>query len=366
MTSAPGSEPNDALTNSVIHVLIKLTALAFVLVACFHILSPFVVPVVWGIIIAVAIYPVYLKLRSLLGGKDGLAATVFAVLGVLFLLLPTLSLGGALIDSVQDLSARLNAGSLDIPPPPDNVAGWPIIGESLSNTWSQASSNLEEVLEDFEPQVKATAAWLLHALGGVAGGLLQFILSIIIAGAFLANAQGGGRVSLAIANKLVGDRAGEAVNMCAVTIRSVAQGVLGVAVIQSILAAVGLILVDVPGAELLAMIVLLLAIMQLPPLLVLLPVTIYVFSVESTTVAVCFAVWSVLVSISDSFLKPLLLGRGVDVPMFVILLGAIGGMIAWGIVGLFIGAIILALGYKLYLIWLDQLPKKAEDAEEAG
>jgi predicted PurR-regulated permease PerM len=354
MTSAPGSEPSDALTNSVIDMLIKLSALAFVLVTCFHIVSPFVVPVVWGIIIAVAIYPIYLKLRSLLGGKDGLAATVFVLAGVLLLLLPTLSLGGSLIDSVQDLSAQLEAGAIDIPPPSDSVADWPIIGESLSHTWSKASSNLEDVLDDFEPQVKAIAAWLLHSLGGVAGGLLQFILSIIIAGGFLANAQGGGRISLAIADKLVGDRAIEAVNMCAVTIRSVAQGVLGVAVIQSLLAAVGLILVDVPGAELLALIILLLAVMQLPPLLVLLPVTIYVFSVESTTVAVCFAVWSVFVSISDSFLKPLLLGRGVDVPMFVILLGAIGGMIAWGVVGLFIGAIILALGYKLFLLWLNE------------
>jgi len=137
------------------------------------------------------------------------------------------------------------------------------------------------------------------------------------------------------------------------TIRSVAVGVIGIAFIQAMLGGLGMMFAGVPAAGLLAIVILVLAIAQLPPLVVLLPVVIYVFSAESTTVAVVFMVWSILVSMSDAVLKPIFLGRGVDAPMLVILLGAIGGMITSGIVGLFIGAVILALGYKLFQVWVE-------------
>lgn len=362
MTTASNSGSSDPFSGNVIDAFVKLVVLVLLMSSCFLIIRPFMMLVVWAIVIAVAVHPLFLKLRSLLGGKDGLAAGVFVLLGTVLLLLPSLSLGGSLIDSLIDLSSHLNEGALDIPPPPDSVAGWPLIGESVSHTWSLASTNMDSALEDFSPQLKAIGAWLLHAVGGVVGTLLQFIVSVILAGALLANAEGGHRVSHSIATRLVGDKGDNVVSMSTVTIRSVAVGVLGVALIQSTLAAIGLVLANVPGAEILALLVLLLAIMQLPPLLILLPAALYVFSVESTGVAVAFAVWSVFVSVSDSFLKPLLLGRGVDVPMLVILLGAIGGMIAWGVIGLFVGAVMLALGYKLFYVWLGETQEAAEEA----
>jgi predicted PurR-regulated permease PerM len=144
-------------------------------------------------------------------------------------------------------------------------------------------------------------------------------------------------------------------------VRSVTLGILGVAMIQALLASLGLLVVGVPGAGLWALLVLILAIVQLPTILVLGPIIVYVFSTSTTVTAVVFAIWSILVGISDAFLKPLLMGRGVDVPMLVIFIGAIGGFMTSGIIGLFIGAIILALGYKLYLIWLDQ--DTQQDAE---
>jgi predicted PurR-regulated permease PerM len=362
MTTASSSGPSNLFSENVIDAFIKLVLLALLLSSCFLIVRPFMMLVVWAIVLAVAVYPLFLKLRSLMGGKGGLAAAVFALLGITLLLLPSLSLGGSLIDSLIDISRRLNEGALDIPPPPDSVAGWPLIGESVSHTWNLASTNIDSALEDFSPQLKAIAAWLLHAVGGAVGSLLQFIVSVIIAGVLLAHAEGGHRIFRSIATRLVGEKGQNVVSMSTVTIRSVALGVLGVALIQSILAAIGLVLADVPGAEILALAVLLLAIMQLPPLLILLPAALYVFSVESTGVAVAFAAWSLFVSVSDSFLKPLLLGRGVDVPMLVILLGAIGGMIAWGVIGLFVGAVMLALGYKLFYIWLDETQEVAEEA----
>jgi len=363
MTTEATSDSNNPSTANAIDAFVKLVVLSLLLACCFLIMHPFIMLMVWAIVIAVAIYPVYLKLRSVLGGKDGLAATVFVLLGIALLLLPTLALGGSLVDSMIDLSGRLNEGALDIPPPPDKVADWPLIGESLSHTWTLASTNIDGVLEDFAPQLKSIAAWLLYAVGGVVMSLIQFVISVIIAGALLANAEGGHRVFRAIAARLIGGDKGEnVVLMSTNTIRSVALGVLGVALVQSILAAIGLVLADVPGAEILALIVLLLAIMQLPPLLILLPAALYVFSAESTGVAVAFAVWSVFVSVSDSFLKPLLLGRGVDVPMFVILIGAIGGMLVWGVIGLFVGAVMLALGYKTFRIWLGESQQELEGA----
>ena len=180
------------------------------------------------------------------------------------------------------------------------------------------------------------------------------MISIIIAGAILANTVSFGGFLKALAKRLTGDRGEEFAMLATKTVSSVAQGVLGVALIQSLLAGVGLLAADVPGAGLWALLVLLLAIIQLPPLLVLAPIVLYVFSASNTTVAVIFMIWSILVSASDAFLKPLLLGRGVEVPMLIILVGAIGGMIHSGIIGLFVGAVVLALGYELFNAWLEE------------
>ena len=176
----------------------------------------------------------------------------------------------------------------------------------------------------------------------------------MIAGVFLAKAKDCHTISIKMFRSVAGERGAELVDLSSATIRSVAQGVLGVAIIQSLLAGVGMLIVGVPGAGFWTFLVLLLAVVQLPPILVLGPVIFYVFSVSSQTAAVVFAIWSVFVSISDSFLKPLLLGRGVPVPMLVILIGAIGGMMLSGIIGLFVGAVVLSFGFKLFQAWLDK------------
>ena len=177
---------------------------------------------------------------------------------------------------------------------------------------------------------------------------------------FLANNIGVHNITRLIGIRLTGDRGEEFVDLAGAVIRSVAQGVLGIALIQSVLAGLGLVLVGVPGAGLWALIVLFLAVIQLPPLLILGPIMIYVFSTADTTVAVIFMIWGILVSISDSFLKPLLLGRGLKTPMLVILLGAIGGMIMYEIIGLFVGTVVLSLSHELFLVWLDDEHKQAE------
>jgi predicted PurR-regulated permease PerM len=216
------------------------------------------------------------------------------------------------------------------------------------------------------PHLKEFGAWLLTRAAGTGAGILKFVISIIIAGVLLAQAGQGHRTAHALAARVAGQRGGELVDLAVATVRSVTQGILGVALIQSILSGLGCLVAGVPGAGLWALLVLLLAIVQLPSLLVLGPIIIYVFSTASTVTAVLFMVWSLLVGLSDNFLKPILLGRGVQVPMVVIFIGAIGGFITSGIIGLFVGATILTLGYKLFLAWLqdgDETPDEPGTSE---
>ena len=329
--------------------------LVFLLAAwCFLIVEPFIVPILWGMIIAVASYPLYGWMRNKLGGRGKLAAAVFTLLALALLITPTVMLVDTIAETTQHLSKDLQGGTLSIPPPPASVAGWPIIGEELSAFWSSASENLGATLTSIAPHLKEAAGVLLATAAGAGVGVLQFVISIIIAGVILSNAEASTGFLTALAKRLIGDQGEALTTLASKTVRSVAQGVLGVALIQSLLAGVGLLAADVPGAGLWALLVLLLAIVQLPPILILAPIILYVFSASSTTVAVIFLIWSVLVSMSDAFLKPLLLGRGVEVPVLVILVGAIGGMMYSGIIGLFVGAVILALGYELFKAWLRE------------
>ena len=341
-------------TQRAVEVTIRIGLLFLLAAWCFLIVKPFIIPILWGMIIAIASYPVYRWMRLKLGGRGKLAAIAFTLLALALLITPTVMLMGTVADTTQALSQDLQDGSLTIPPPPTSVEEWPLIGEELSAFWSGASENLGATLTSIAPQLKEAAGWLLSTAAGAGIGILQFVISIIIAGVILANAVGFGAFLKALARRLMGNRGEEFTMLASKTVRSVAQGVLGVALLQSLLAGVGLLAAGVPGAGLWALLVLLLAIVQLPPILILAPIILYVFSVSSTTVAVIFMIWSILVSMSDAFLKPLLLGRGVEVPMLIILVGAIGGMIHSGIIGLFVGAVVLALGYELFRAWLEE------------
>jgi predicted PurR-regulated permease PerM len=333
---------------------------------CLLIVKPFVGLVAWAAIIAVAIYPLFTKLSGKLGGKEKLSATIIVLVGLSILLVPTWSLTGSSIATAQKLAAGLEAGTLTVPTPNENVAEWPLIGKRTHAIWSDASTNLESTLKKHSDQVKAFSSWLFKSIASTASGILGFAVSIIIAGVLMISAEPSYQAFRAIGHRLAGKRGADFTDLSVATIRSVAKGVLGVAFIQTLLAAVGLMVMDIPGAGIWASIILVLAIAQLPPILVLGPIAIWVFSTAEPVPATIFLVYSLFVSFSDAVLKPLLLGRGVNVPMLVILLGAIGGMITSGIIGLFIGAVILALGYQLFTFWLRGEEEQAEANEVAS
>jgi predicted PurR-regulated permease PerM len=204
-------------------------------------------------------------------------------------------------------------------------------------------------------------------VAGLGTAIVQTIFSLIIAGILMMTSEGGGKVARDTARRLAGDDGPPMVDTGIDTIRSVVKGVILVAAIQSLLSAVGMVVAGVPAAALWAALVLIVAIIQLPPILILGPIAVWVFSAnDNTVIAVGFLIWSLIVSGSDSFLKPLFLGRGVKVPMLVILVGAIGGMIRAGVIGLFIGPVILAIGYQLFKAWVTDDEVIAQQKQELG
>jgi len=340
--------------NRALEIAVRIGLLAVLVAWCFEIVRPFLSLVAWGTIIAVATYPVYRRLEVGLGERRGLAATLFTLLVLGLLIGPILMLAETLVEGAQEFAHALSTGTLSVPPPPEKIGSWPLVGASIERLWSLASVNLQAALREFEPQIKSLGPWVLSAAADTGLGILQFIVAIVLAGVLQANAAGGGQVAQSIARRIGGERGTEFTELAQSTVRGVARGILGVALIQSLLAGLGFLAVGLPAAGLLALLCFLLAVVQIGPILILIPTVIYVFSTGSTVSAVLFLIWSLFVALIDNVLKPLLLGRGAKVPMVVIFVGAIGGFLDSGVIGLFIGSVVLALGYSLLVAWLDR------------
>jgi predicted PurR-regulated permease PerM len=322
-------------------------------VACLLILRPFVPLLSWGIIIGVAAYPSFQKLQKALGGRGGLSALLFTLFLLALLVVPVLLLAGTLVGGIQSLVAHFKEGTLIIPAPRANVENWPLIGTPLKNLWDRASIDLTGAIRGFAPQIKAFLPGVFSASAGVGFAVLQFALSIVFAGILLANADSAYELVCSLCKRIFGEKGPDFQQLMGATIRSVTTGILGVALIQSVLAGLGFLVAGLPGAGLWAVLFVIAAVLQVG-VLVLIPAVIYMFAISSTTKAMIFLAWCVIVAVLDNFLKPLLLGRGVAVPIAVVFLGAIGGFVALGLIGLFVGAVVLSIGYKLAIAWLEQ------------
>lgn len=360
MTNKSNPGQQDAVQIA-IDILIKLGALLLLLIWCFQIIRPFISIVIWSLIIAVSLFPLFRTMAANLGNRKKLAATILTVLMLSIIVVPALIFTDSLVDGMQRFNKDLDAESLTVPPPPAEVAEWPLVGNVIHDTWQLASESLEQTMEKFSPQLKTLGTWVLEALMGTGMGLLQLLLSIIISGLFLVYSDQGGRMIRNLFQRLTGSRGDEFSKASEVTIRNVSKGVLGVSLIQSFLAGIVFLAAGVPYAGLWALIALILCIIQLGPGLVIIPVIIYLFTVSSTWVAIIWTVVLILVMLSDNILKPILMGKGAPVPMMVIFLGSIGGFISMGFIGLFLGAVILSLGYKLFLLYVQD-PEKVVQA----
>ena len=359
MLPTPISEK--ALSRGLLDVLIRAGLVAVLVISCYQIFRPFLDLILWSLILAVTLYPLQDRLKGMLGNKDGLTATLIVVIAIGILIVPIYLLGTSMVASVEDAVTVVKSGSFHIPPPADSVASWPLVGKRLYGFWLQAASDLTSLTQKFAPQIKDVSLILLGKLAGVGMGLLMFIVALAIAGIFMAYGQSGHRSAVQAAERIFGGGKGPQIaELCTATIRAVAQGVVGIAFIQMLLVGIAFELKGIPGAGLLALAVLLFGILQLPASLITLPVIGFVFVTEGASmVTIVFAIYVFIAGLVDNVLKPLLLGRGVDVPMPVVLIGALGGMITNGIIGLFIGPVILGVGYQLFWQWVKDQPAGA-------
>ena len=349
---------DEAFMNRSVGAAMRIGFVALLIVLSFGILKPFLAPVVWGIIFAVAIYPLHKKFARFLGNRAKLSAVLISLIGISIIVVPSVMFTSSTVESVSKTVDAIENETLEISPPNEKVKDWPFIGERTYEFWSSANKNLTTTLQKYQPQLKDLAPKMTKAITSAAGSIFLFIIALIIAGALLLVAEPGEKAANQIFRTFVGERGEDFTSLSIATIRSVVAGVIGIAVIQTFFLSLGMFVIHVPAAGVIAIVILIVTIVQLPPILVMIPVIIYVFSFAETVPAIIFTVWAILWSLADMFLKPMFLGKGVDVPMLVILLGAIGGMMMGGPVGLFVGSVALALSYKIFMAMLKDSTEK--------
>ena len=324
---------------------------------CLQIVLPFLVPILWGAIIATAVYPLAARLSL---RRPALGAMVFAAVALSVIVVPTYLFFDSVGGFVVRVGRQWAQGQLKLPQPRADVADWPLVGKRVYGLWMTAVNAPASVVESHLPQLREVGRWLAESLKGLTLGILQSLFAVAVAVAFLMKAEASQRALLPVAERIAPRRGQDLVVLASSTVRAVAKGVLGVAAIQALFAWVGMAAAGVPAPAAWALLVLICAVAQLPTLIVLGPMVVYVFASSSANVAIPFMVWSLFVGIIDNVLKPILLGRGARVPTLVIVIGAIGGMISSGIIGLFVGAVVLAVGYELFAAWVKGSEGEAE------
>ena len=339
-----------------IDLFIRLLVLSLLAAWCFILLRPFIGVILWGIILAIALFPLFLWLKALLGGRAKLAGTILTLLGIAIIIGPVTVMATVFVSNAGDFADSLTAGTLAVPPPPEGISTWPVMGKFLHNFWQQASVNFGAILSQLKPQLKELAKSLLFLATNIGLTLLQFLLSIIISGVLMLNAEGLQRGLTRLLLRLTPTQGQAFLQLAAATIRSVTRGIIGVSALQSLLIGIGLTVAGIPSAGLLTLLCLVLTIIQIGPGLVILPTLIFAWSTMNTLGALIFTLWMVPAMLIDNVLKPILMAQGLPVPIVVILIGVLGGTLAHGILGLFVGPVILSLGYELVRAWINEEP----------
>ena len=356
--------PEKFFSQALLDVLIRAGLVAVLVIFCFDIFRPFLNLMLWAVILAITLYPLHQWLSRKIGNKEGRAATLIVLLGLALLVVPVYLLARSMAASAQTAAETFKEGDVHIPPPAASVADWPVVGKSVHALWEKAATDLSGLVKSYAPQIKEGARTLVSKLAGIGVGLLMFMGAFIVAGIVMAYGEPGGRSAERIASRVISTGTGkEVTELCTSTIRAVAQGVVGIAFIQMLLVGLGFAFMGIPGTGVLSLVVLLFGIVQLPATLITVPVIAFVLVTQGASVGtIVFAIYVFVAGLADNVLKPMLLGRGVSVPMPVILIGAIGGMVSNGILGLFVGPVALAVAYKLFWRWVDNQPQVAVPA----
>lgn len=354
--AAPASEIARPAPTPLWDTLIRVGLIAALGFLCFQVLSPFLRLIVWSVILAVTLYPLHQMIARRLGGRNKLTSTLLVILAVLVVVVPTALLMNSFADSIQSFIGAVHNNTLQIPAPRESVKRWPVVGNNLHAFWSKAHADMPALIQSAKPKIADLARSALSVVANIGGTMLLVLGSFLVANIVMAYGDSASQGSRAFFHRVAGPSRGEAlIKLSVATIRAVALGVIGVAAIQAILVGLALLVAHIPIAGILAIVVLVLAIAQLPASIVTIPVIIYIWASGdySSGAAIAYTIILLLAGLIDNVLKPLMLGRGVDVPMPVILLGALGGMASGGILGMFVGATVLALGYEIMKHWVS-------------
>ena len=365
----PDYEREDRHSRRLLDVIIRGGLVMALVLLCYVIFAPFLTMMLWALILAITIYPLQQVLAARIGGKQGLASSLLVLLAIGMIVAPTVMLANQFGDSIRDLIANVRGNTLQIPAPSQNVASWPIVGERVHAVWSRAHTDLPGLVQTMQPKLGELATRALGIVAALGGNLLMFLCSFVIAGIIMAYGESGARVMQEIFERIVGiARGAEFTRLSTATVRAVASGVIGIACIQALIIGVSLLIAGVPFAGVLAVVVLVFGVAQLPALLVTLPVIGWIWTSGDydTGPAIVYTVLLFVGGMADNVLKPLMLARGVDAPMPVILIGALGGMATNGILGMFIGATALALGYQIFMRWVHENPERARQPTAGG
>jgi predicted PurR-regulated permease PerM len=338
--------------NSVYEVAIKLAILAFIMAWCFMIILPFVMIMLWSIILAVAMFPLHKIISKKLGDSPKIASTILVFTFLIIVFIPIGFMIGSLVQEVKVLKTMYNEGTLTIPTPNESVQDWPVVGKKVYGLWQAASTNLEQTVIKYSDQLTEIGKTVIQGVLGSMSALIQILASLIIAGVLLVFG-GTGEAIRQFFRKLAGNRGDEFADVAFKTVGSVVKGIIGVALVLAIMHGIIFMLAGIPFAGIWTFLVFVLCVLQIPVIFVTLPIIIYLFAEQGVTTALIWTAVLFVAGLSDNVLKPLLLGKGAPVPMLVIFIGVIGGFIFSGFIGLFTGAIVLSLGYKLFISWLD-------------
>jgi len=344
------NEPRADLPRTVLAVLF----LVLLIGASLWILSPFLVAIVWATLISVATWPLMLSLQRLLRGKRKLAVAVMTLALLAIVMVPLLAGVVAIVTHVDDIAGfAQKLSTRELPPAPAWLEKIPLVGSKAAETWNYAAKEgLPALLRQASPYLGGGVRWFTQRIGGIAGLLAQFLLTVVITAVMYATGESGVAGVKAFARRLAGQKGESSVELAGGAIRAVAMGVIVTALAQSLLAGLGLLIAGVPFAGILTVLMFVLAIAQIGPLPVLLLVVIWAFSALPPAWAIFVLVWSAVAGLVDNFLKPILIKRGADLPLLLIFAGVIGGMISFGLIGIFVGPVVLAVSYTLLQAWV--------------
>src|SRR6516165_2439348 len=313
-------------------------------------IRPFLTIIVWSVIIAVALYPIFDWLSNKLYGRRAVAALVVTVFSLFVMLGPVTWLGLSLAASVRLLIAGFGDGTFAIPPPYEELKIWPLVGEKLYEMWALASTNFQALLIEAAPYLKPLGSRLLNAAGNVGTNLLKFIIAVAISGFLFIPGPSMVHSIKNVLGHVAARRGEEFVDLAGATIRNVSRGIIGIAILQALLAGIGLLFTGVPAAGLFSFLVLLLGVIQIGPSIILIPLIVWSWFAMEPTTAILFTLYMVPVNLLDNILRPLV-AKGLKTPMPVILIGVLGGTLVHGVIGLFVGPIVLSIAWQLIVVW---------------